>query len=272
MEMNTHINKCVVYIIESLPDGDLKTGRNLYEKLRQEWVYNDDYEPKYDIVNTKRELSKLLFDITELVSSKENHNFFILHFETHGSEKGMHLASREMVPWMELFSMIRPININMNDTLLVVLSMCDSKSIAYNIEPRDRSPFRGVVVTEKPLTAEYLDSIWDEFYKKVMNHFFKDKTPQYFSDFTPKHIWFLNQEFIFDIHSEIEEYHPEQFAEMKDSFAQEFYDFLNSRPNEIFFMSREGYLLWRVNKWQREKKRLRDYYCFKDIAEKYQQD
>lgn len=272
MEINTHINKCVVYIIESLPDGDLKTGRNLYEKLRQEWVYNDDYEPKYEIVNTKRELSKLLFDITELVSSKENHNFFILHFETHGSEKGMHLASREMVPWMELFSMIRPININMNDTLLVVLSMCESKSIAHNIEPRDRSPFRGVVVTEKPLTAEYLDSIWDEFYKKVMNHFFKDKTPQYFSDFTPKHIWFLNQEFIFDIHSEIEEYHPEQFAEMKDSFAQEFYDFLNSHPNEIFFMSREGYLLWRVNKWQREKKRLRDYYCFKDIAEKYQQD
>ena len=35
MEINTRINKCVVYIIESLPDGDLKTGSNLYDKLRQ---------------------------------------------------------------------------------------------------------------------------------------------------------------------------------------------------------------------------------------------
>ena len=44
MEVDTHNNKCIVYIIESLPDGDLKTGRNLYEKLRQEWLFNNDYD------------------------------------------------------------------------------------------------------------------------------------------------------------------------------------------------------------------------------------
>lgn len=270
MEITTHIKQCIVYIIESLPEGDLKTGRNLYEKLRQEWIYNNDYEPIYEVINTKVKLKQLLLDITELVSAKDNHNFYILHFETHGSEKGMYLASREEVPWMELFSMIRPINIYMNDTLLVVLSMCDSISIAYNIDPRERSPFRGVVVTEIALTAHYLDSIWDEFYKIVMSLFFEDKTPHYFSDFTPQHIWFLNQEFIFDIHSDLEEYHPEQFADMKDSFTQEFYDLLKSHPNELFYMSRESYLSWRVNKWRKDKQRLRDYYCFKDIAEGYQ--
>lgn len=271
MEINTHIEKCVVYIIESLPNGELKTGLNLHEKLRQEWIYNDDYESVYEVINNREELKHLLYNITEQVKSKDNHTFYILHFETHGSEKGMWLSSEETIVWKELFSMIRPINIYMNDTLLVVLSMCDSKSIAYNIEPRERSPFRGVVVTEKTLTAGYLDRIWDGFYKNVMSHFFEDKTPQYFSDFTPQHIWFLNQEFIFDIHSDMEAFHPEQFAEMKDSFAQEFYDLLKSHPNEIFYMSREGYLRWRVNKWRRNEQRLRDYFCFKDITEGYQQ-
>lgn len=79
MEINTHIGKYVVYIIESLPDGDLKTGRNLHEKLRQEWLYNDDYESVYEVIDSKEELKHLLFNITELVKSKDNHTFYILH-------------------------------------------------------------------------------------------------------------------------------------------------------------------------------------------------
>ena len=268
MEINTYIDKCIVYIIESLPDGDLKTGRNLYEKLKQEWLYNEDYDSTYEIVNSKDDLRKLLWEIAEVVKAKDNHTFYILQFETHGSEKGMCLSSNEEVTWGELFSMIRPINIHMNDTLLVVLSMCDSKSVAYNIEPRERSPFRGVIVTDMVLSAGYIDEIWNGFYKDVMSHFFEGNTPRYFSDFIPAHIWFLNQELIFDLHSDLEEYYPEQFAKMKDGFAQEFDDLLKSNPNEIFSIAPpEIYMKWRVDKWRRDKKHLRDYFCFKDIIE-----
>ena len=116
-----------------------------------------------------------------------------------------------------------------------------------------------------PLTAGYIDTIWDGFYKNVMSHFFENKTPRYFSDYTPEHIWFFNQEFIFDVHSDLEEYHPEYFADIKNRFTQEFYDVLKNHPNEIFDMSRENYLRWRVENWRRDKQRLRDYFCFKDI-------
>ena len=270
MEVDTRINKCIVYIIESLPNGDLKTGRNLYEKLKQEWLFNNDYDVVYEFVNSKVELRHLLFEIAEIVKAKDNHTFYILQFETHGSEKGMYLSSNEEVFWGELFSMIRPINIYMNDTLLVVLSMCDSKSVAYNIEPRERSPFRGVVVTEMPLSSEYLDEIWASFYKEVMSRYFEGKSSGYFSDFTPEHIWYLSQEFIFDIHSDLEEYHPELFAKKKDDFTQEFDDLLKSHPNEIFAIApREIYIKWRIDKWRKEKKQLRDYFCFIDIMDKY---
>lgn len=269
MEVDTHINKCIVYIIESLPDGDLKTGRNLNEKLRQEWIYNDDYDSIYKVVDSKRELREILFEIAEIVKTKDNHTFYILQFEAHGSDKGMCLSSKEEISWGELFSLIRPINIYMNDTLLVVLSMCNSKSVAYNIEPRERSPFRGVVVSDMDLPAGYIDEIWEGFYKVVMSHFFEGKSSGHFSDFTPEHIWYLNQEFIFDIHSDLEEYHPELFVEMKDGFAQEFDDLLKSHPNEIFAIAPpEIYIKWRVDKWRKEKKQLRDYFCFKDIMDK----
>ena len=270
MEVNTHINKCIVYIIESLPDGDLRTGRNLDEKLKQEWLYNDDYDSIYKVVNYKGELKQILFEIAEIVKAQDNHTFYILQFEAHGSERGMHLSSNEVVTWGELFSMIRPINIYMNDTLFVVLSMCDSKCVAYHIEPNERSPFRGVVVTGKPLSAKYLDSIWENFYKEFMSRFLEGKTEGYISDFTPEHIWFLNQEFIFDIHSDLEEYHPELFLDMKDGFADEYDNLFKSHPNEIFFIApRDLYMRWRVNTWRRDKQRLRDYFCFNDILGKY---
>lgn len=270
MEIDTNINKCVVYIIESLLDGDLKTGRNLNEKLRQEWIFKDDYDSIYKVVNSKEDLRQLLFEIAEIVKAKDNHTFYILQFEAHGCENGMYLSSKEEMSWLELFSLIRPINIYMNDTLLVVLSMCDSKSIAYNIEPRKRSPFRGVVVTDMALSAGYIDEIWEGFYKNVMRHFFESKTSGYFSDFTPEHIWFFNQEVIFDLHSDLEEYHPELFVKMEDGFGREFDNLLKSRPNEIFLIApREIYIKWKVDKWRRDKKLLRDYFCFKDIMEKY---
>ena len=269
MEIDSHINKCIVYIIESLPDGDLKTGRNLNEKLKQEWIFNDDYDSVYKVVNSKGELRQILYEIEEIVKVKDNHTFYILQFDAHGSDKGMCLSSKEEISWSELFSLIRPINVYMNDTLLVVLSMCDSKNVAYNIEPRERSPFRGVVVSDMDLSAGYIDEIWEGFYKEVMKHFFESKTTGYFSDFTPEHIWFLNQEFIFDIHSNLEEYHPELFIKMKNDFTQEFDDLLKSHPNEVFAIApRDIYLQWRIDKWRRDKKRLREHFCFKDIIEK----
>jgi type II secretory pathway component PulF len=85
MEVNTHINKCIVYIIESLPDGDLRTGRNLYENLKQEWLYNDDYDSIYKVVNSKGELKQILFEIAEIAKAQDNHTFCILQFEAHGS-------------------------------------------------------------------------------------------------------------------------------------------------------------------------------------------
>ena len=270
MEIDTYIEQCIVYIIESLPEGDLKTGRNLYENLSSMWCLDDDYDVIYKEVECKRELALLLYELSECVKSNNSHNYYILQFETHGSETGMKLSSDEEVSWGELFSMIRPININMNDTLLVVLSMCNSKCIAYNIEPQERSPFRGVVVTDQILEAGYLDSIWVDFYKNLREHFFEATSTGYFSDFTPEHIWFFNQEFIFDLHTGFDENYPDLYAELKNGFENEFYDLLKSHPNEIFFMSREGYLKWRINKWRRKKQPLKDYFCFKDVIGKYQ--
>lgn len=270
MKIDTYIEKHIVFIIESLPQGDLKTGRNLYDGLRQLWISVEDYDVLYKEIESKRDMVQLLHDLSERVKSNDNHNLYILQFETHGREVGMQLASGEFIRWGELFSMIRPININMYDTLLVVLSMCDSKSIAYNIEPTERSPFRGVVVTDDNISCGYLDSIWIDFYKKLRSHFSESHSSRYFSDFTPEHIWFLNQEFIFDIHSDLEENNPALFENLKDSFAHEFEELLRNHPNEIFLMSRENYLKWRIDNWRRNKKRLRDYFCFRDIIGKYQ--
>jgi hypothetical protein len=70
----------------------------------------------------------------------------------------------------------------------------------------------------------------------------------------------------------LEEYHPEQLAKMKDSFVKEFYDLVNSHPNEIFFMSRESYLLWRVNKWRRKRNGYEIIIVLRILLKRYKHD
>lgn len=67
--------------------------------------------------------------ICHILSNLKEGDIITLHFETHGSEAGLYLASGEIVGWREFFDILRPINIAIGHLLFVVMSMCYNVSV-----------------------------------------------------------------------------------------------------------------------------------------------
>ena len=66
-----YIDGFIVYIIESLQEGDIKTGENLKDEIRQFQVdypgYFIDYQ--YNVISNKEKLFSILIDISESINN-----------------------------------------------------------------------------------------------------------------------------------------------------------------------------------------------------------
>src|SRR5688572_22519897 len=117
-----------IYVIESLPEFETKTGTILYEDLLRRITYKIDFL-KSSLIRVENKID--LFTELEKIKSlalKGGH-FPYLHFEVHGSIKGLVLPSRELVTWLELSNRLREINIIIRNNLFVSFATCFSAYI-----------------------------------------------------------------------------------------------------------------------------------------------
>lgn len=140
-----NIDGIKVFIIESLRNGDKKTGEDLKDNLRQIWYDQNlisDFDCQYTYVHDSNDLICTIMDIEKQV--KKCNKLPILQIECHGSSDGLQLGSMEMITWKELFNYIRPINIASYNLLMLNLSMCNGETVIRYIDPTQRAPFRAV--------------------------------------------------------------------------------------------------------------------------------
>jgi len=132
------------FIIESLA-GDMHTGQNLYDYLRQRSVDYADYmfDATYLSVYDKETLHETMRNIGNEVEA--NNDIPIIQIEWHGDPDYILLSSKEHVGWIELFDLTRPVNIVAHNSLLLNLSMCNGNAVIKEIDPKNRAPFRAVI-------------------------------------------------------------------------------------------------------------------------------
>ncbi len=167
MEPSTEISKYTIVIIQSLKDGDLKTGELLYDSLSASLPtkYPDTSVKFYD-VKDKLELAKTFHDIYNVISDGE---MLTLQIEAHGCEEGVGLASGELVTWKQFFGIIRPINEKMLNLLLVCMSMCYGGALIAHLEPEKRAPYRAFIGTGSTIKAGTLLDGFSAFYENYHN-------------------------------------------------------------------------------------------------------
>ena len=167
MDKGVEIEGNEIIVIQSLKDGDRKTGEELYNDiLRYKPVIYKDVYVKFYNVSDYSQFVEILKTIERDIPV--NHTL-TLHFETHGCVDGIGLGNGLLVKWKDLFSLLRPINIKLSNLLMVIMSMCQGAAISSHIEPTLRCPFRAFVGFEKDMKESVLLEAYSIFYETYNN-------------------------------------------------------------------------------------------------------
>lgn len=133
-----------VYVIESLPDGELKTGRDLYDSIvfpasqKLDGVYTEFLR-----AYTRQDFARHLAEIKRGAALGNHHP--IIHIEAHGSQDGIAMADGTEMKWKTLIPLFGDINQTCRMNLIVVAISCMGWNLTTSLIPSDRAPVNMVI-------------------------------------------------------------------------------------------------------------------------------
>jgi len=196
------VNFNCLYVLESLPASEPKTGSNLYHYLKPK-IAKVGYGCKRYSTITKEDFGLYLDGVYQDVVDR---NYFpIIHFEIHGDENGLILESGDIVTWKELSDKLREINKACENNLLLTLAVCNGAYFFRTINIMKLSPCWGFIGPWEKEPGYILSDKFKHFYDYV----FKKRTGDinlnmaikllHIGDVRSDHILnFYNSEHLFD--------------------------------------------------------------------------
>lgn len=157
-----------VYVIESLPENEMKTGKSLYEEFFHHNVIDKGYGFEYQPIKNADGLMTFLEKVFGEIKDKDL--FPILHFEMHGGNEGLLLGSGEIVQWNDLAVRLQKLNIELKNKLVVVFALCYGMHFlsAFYEFMNSRTPFAGLVASADYVKVGEIKYGFQKFYKKIL--------------------------------------------------------------------------------------------------------
>lgn len=158
-----------VYIIESLRDNELNTGKSLHEDLLHNNDINNEYGFEYQPIKNWDGLKIFLEMIYTDIRTKSV--LPIIHFEMHGDIDGIQLSSDEIVQWADLAIWLQKINIELKNKLIVVFALCHGiqfLSVFFEFI-NSRTPFAGLITSADYVKVSEIKYGFPKFYKIIIN-------------------------------------------------------------------------------------------------------
>ena len=155
-------------ILDSLPTGDLQTGRRLYSNVVDHTlaIGRNGYCTRYQ-VNSALSLHAHLMSV--LAECRAGILKPILHFEGHGHpEKGLFIAgSNEYLSWAKLQDWIAQINHATRNNTAVVVAACHGFRLSDGLQFNNPCPFNFLVAPNEEMSAGSFEDTMSNFYKEV---------------------------------------------------------------------------------------------------------
>lgn len=158
-----------VWVLESLPDGEYRTGKELYDGILLPRHRRDPgLLVEFVDVADREGLFRSLEQIRSTLASTGQ--VPLIHFETHGNEQGLGLKSGEFVCYEELCPVLREINILSQDNLFVVVAACQGSYLAFMLKDSltDPCPFWGICGPSVEITAGDVIAGYSAFYEEAL--------------------------------------------------------------------------------------------------------
>lgn len=156
----------VVVVLESLPDSEMKTGKQIYDD--QLMHINAEYpilKSELVQVKTSGEFVDALRQLTHQVN--EQNVIPLLHIECHGSKRGLKMADGTMLPWARLKNELIPLNRATKLNLVVVVGACNGGHLIGTASHMDGAPFFGVIGVDGEITSGDLERRFKSFYRTL---------------------------------------------------------------------------------------------------------
>lgn len=148
-----------IHILESLRDGDLKTGSDLADHL--------EYGPhkvkvRFRRPSTKSEFLECLADVA--TEARTGNHSPLIHIEAHGATPGLELSSGEFMLWSEMSDVLTGINVVSRLNLFVLMAACQGSHLTQIVQPIARAPVWGLVGPMRDITAGEIQTDFRAFY------------------------------------------------------------------------------------------------------------
>lgn len=151
---SSHISK--IAVLQSLPRGELQTGKRLKEDVETLNVFHDrGLDVSFADVPGKQDFLSVL---STLQGEAVRGTYPLLHIECHGSDDqtGIVLADGSFLGWKELKPFLTAINVATRCNLLIVMACCNGGHLAQILLPTERAPCWALI---GPTTTVYTDEI-----------------------------------------------------------------------------------------------------------------
>lgn len=188
-----------IYIVESLPASERKTGAELFNKVISPIVSKQsDQSAFYKVVSNKQDFFDTLTAIKE--ECVQQNRGPLLHIECHGHKDGLGLESGEFVTWAELKPYLTNLNQISKLNLLVVLAACSGIFLGQTLSLNDRAPVWGIIGPNETIYDSALIADFSNFYTEFFTSFDGVKALEKLLLFLPNQksqYSFINAEFFF---------------------------------------------------------------------------
>jgi hypothetical protein len=163
----TEVRFNAIYVLESLRDGDPKTGQSLFDEIVFPHTRTlEGVEAECWRVRNEKELRARLREIERRTRSEGRRP--IVHFETHGFDRGLELADGDLVAWTSLIPELIAINEASRMNLLVVAMLCRGWTLMYSLTSSDRAALLMLIAPPDSMTHAAILSATKRFYEAVV--------------------------------------------------------------------------------------------------------
>ncbi len=153
-----------LWVIESLPERDLKTGTALVKnQLEEAKRAYPDLLVAFEQPKTKVDLLDVLRRIRD--EARSDGIYPMIQFECHGCPEGIGVASGELVAWDDLRKTLIEINHACRLNLVIVLATCNGAHLIKVSTAMDRAPFWAIIGPEVEVKAGDVERDFGAFYK-----------------------------------------------------------------------------------------------------------
>ena len=155
-----------LWVIESLPSNERKTGANL---VSNELNAVNRKHPGFSLEYAQpQSVAEFMSTLQRIYSEAQAGCYPMLHIECHGSKAGLGMASGELLEWEDLRKSLISINQECRLNLVITLAACKGIYLIHTASKLDRAPFWGVIGPHEDMFDVDLERAYGAFYEEFV--------------------------------------------------------------------------------------------------------